>query len=367
MKNARVLFLSIAVWDFYKSRPQELPLALKEYYDYDIIYVEPVVYKQATSLRLQRCSSHSTKGISVIQRSVSWRKNPLLLLYQNWSNVRQIKKHKPDAVIASDHLMSVCAAIYCKLTGRKFIFDHIDHWIEVEKERFVKWYLRYIAYPVYGLCSHALFHTTSYLSSLMKQFKKKSIVLPNAKSEQDITLFSSYAEAPKQEIHFVGTLRDWYDFDLLFAVMKQLSDLQLHIYGQGEMREFIQQQSQQLQNVFLHDPVNYDELPAVIQRSLIGVVPLKQIPLNNGTLPIKLFDYWAAKKAVVATPTRELEQVGGEACVFAKTIEEWVAAIQQLVHDQELREQKEQESFLLMKRKYNYRAIAERCHEILCQ
>jgi len=56
-------------------------------------------------------------------------------------------------------------------------------------------------------------------------------------------------------------------------------------------------------NVEVLGPVPYDELPALLQRARVGMLPLSDDPLNAGRSPMKLYEYLAAGLAVVARQT----------------------------------------------------------------
>jgi len=56
-------------------------------------------------------------------------------------------------------------------------------------------------------------------------------------------------------------------------------------------------------NVELLGPIAYDDVPALLQGSRVGLLPLSDDPLNAGRSPMKLYEYLSAGLAVVSRET----------------------------------------------------------------
>jgi len=367
LTRQKILFFSSVVWNFYKARPQELPLSLLEYFDYKCIYVEPIVYQEPKSIRLKNLVSNETKGIKVIKRKTNLKKGFLLFICENLNNIYQVMKFKPDIVVSNDHLMSILTCVYCKIIRKKFIFDHIDNWIEIEKNKLVKFYLKYIFYPIIGRKSFAITNTSHYLQETMRKYNKRSYLIPNGKSSEDIEKFKTNNFHSQDKIVFIGSLRDWYNFDLLIEIFKNFPQLKLEIYGTGVMFNYINSRINNIKNIKLMGSVDGSRVLRLTTESLFGVLPLKKNHLNKGTCPIKLFDYWAAAKTVIATPTHELLKIGKDCCLFATTKEEWIKQIKKILVDENLRQRMGKLSFEKINNIYNYKIISAEFNRIIHQ
>lgn len=368
-EDKTVMMFSSVVWRFYKARPQELAYALQKQYGYNMVYMEPLKYPGGTSTRLQEYSQNPEDGVDVRHRKTRFRKGLFLLAWENLRNLAAVMKQRPHVVISNDHLMTVLVALYCKLHGIPFIFDQLDYWIEVEQKPVIRAYVKRIIYPVYGWCGTAITSTSHFLQKYAKQYTKKSLYAPNGKSSEDIKLFDLHSEKSatvSKKIVFIGTLRDWYDFDTLIRACTQFPELELHFYGDGPLKEYLQHTAEHDKTIFVHDSVNSSDVPALVSSSLCGVLPLKNNELNKGTFPIKLLEYWAAQKAVIVTPTDELQKVGEGVCVFAETVDEWKAAIQQLLDDSSARDALGKKGRERLEQLYTYEKIAEQFHSLLC-
>lgn len=342
-------------------------MAMTQYAGADVTYVNPIVYRDAKTIRLQETSHNDTQGVRVIKRTSRLRKGPLLLIVENIRNVRAVMRLKPDVVISNDHLMSLLLPLYCRLTKRKFIYDQLDDWLDIEKNRFVYWYTRYIAYPLFGRLAYAFINTSHFLQKKSLQFTRRSYVVANGKSEDDIRTFQQHVTDSASVVNFVSTIRDWYDYDLLIDAFAAFPEISLHLYGGGDekVRQQIIERAANVPNVVVHDSVDSAKVPRLMGESVFGVLPFKDTSTNQAQAPIKLFDYWSAGKPVLAVPTREMEIIGTDAIVFARGVNEWKAAIASLLADTEKRHRLGDNGLNNMHTTYNYREIAAVLQTIL--
>ena len=102
---------------------------------------------------------------------------------------------------------------------------------------------------------------------------------------------------------FVGGLTHWHNFGLLLEAMQrlkqQLPEAVLLIVGDGPCRGFIESEAARLglgDSVVLAGRVPHGEIAGYIGLAEVGVIP----ETNEYRSPIKMFEYMAAGKAVVA-------------------------------------------------------------------
>src|SRR5665213_3291114 len=125
----KYLFFSPMVWNNYRGRNVELPVALAKKNN-ACVYVDPINYGSGknTAMRLRQLSDHSQEPVKIIERVSNFKKSFLLLFYENYKNLQLVKKQNPDVVISFDHLMSVFICMYCRRKKIPFIFDVMDDW-----------------------------------------------------------------------------------------------------------------------------------------------------------------------------------------------------------------------------------------------
>ncbi len=358
----KYLFFSPLIFNNYRNRHVEVPIGLDEAGN-ECVFIDPVKYKnwQTSAFRLQNSSSHSKGKIKVVERFSRLPLSMFLVIYENWDNVRMVRKYKPEVVVSWDSLMSFFLCIYCWWKKIPFVFDAMDDWEEIGQKYFIRFYFRYIVKPVLSRLSYAITATSHKQTADYSKYNNRVYLIPNGKSMEFVKKAGLNADSYKGEsktVNFIATLRDWYDFDLMFEVFKEFPELQLNIYGQGESLEYVKTMSVHYPNIAIKGNADSSLLPQLNAESLFGIIPLKMNKLNDSTCPIKLFDYWSAKKAVIVSPTYELKKVGENGgLIFALTKEEYVTAIRSLLANPGLRKSTGEKGYDNMLTKYNYDII----------
>jgi glycosyltransferase involved in cell wall biosynthesis len=364
----KFLFISPVVWDFYKYRDQELPASLADRGN-TCIYLNPLKYRnwENGSVRLQSYFVNPVPaGVTVKERKTNFRKSVLSFLKESFDNIRQIKKYKPDVVICTDHLMGAFACIFCYFSGIKFIFDNTDDWSEVDQDFFSKTYWRYFSRPILRKYSYAVTSTSHDQADYFRKKNKNTFVIPNGKPLEFVrSLETGTNSSSRNKINFIGSLRYWYDFDIMFDVFAELPDIELNIYGMGEMYDELLEKSKSYKNIHVRGNATPEMIPFLLNETAFGIIPLKDIKLNHSTCPIKLFDYWSAKKAVIASPMNEIKILAGNNVLYASGKSEFIIAINRLMNDQALCNDLGNNGLLKVTSVFNYKNITDEFLKIL--
>ena len=374
MENPKtILFIPPVHWNYYPYRDQELPTSMA-HRGYQCIYLNPVSYRgSAKSMRFRQVHMRKDHpNIQVINRSSRWGKSPLEFIKEIGLNIRAVKRYKPDAVISSDHLMSVGACIYCKRKNIRFIFDVTDNWELVDRSMAGKIY-SLVLKPLLARFSFAVTCTSLPQFNYFQNRRKSHTFLIsngiNPRLMEELNLLQPEKEKPEQtpgsEVNFIGSLRDWYDFELLFEIFREFPDIDLNVYGLGPLYAELLERSRSIPNVHVHGNIEPILSAALLQRTLFGILPLRINELNNSTCPIKLFDYWGASRAVISTPVEEVSRVGEEAMLYASTRQEFVDCINRLINDGELAERLGMEGKQKVDKTHNYKNITDQFIQIL--
>jgi starch synthase len=92
----------------------------------------------------------------------------------------------------------------------------------------------------------------------------------------------------------------------------------LFLLGTGpavSMLKYVVEKAGLQNNVILHDPVDYTEVPKFIEMSDVCIVPLPDHPYWRSQCPLKLLEYLAMKKPVIVTDIpAHREVIGNEKC-----------------------------------------------------
>ena len=183
-------------------------------------------------------------------------------------------------------------------------------------------------------------------------------------------------------IGYCGTFTENHEVSTVVSGMAQalsaVPNLQLLLIGKGREDQAIRGQVNKLQiqdNVIFAGKVPHDHIPAYSQLCDIMANPMQQV-YDEGFVgvPIKMFEYMAAKRPIISTDMPNLRQLLDESAIFVSPAraEEWRDAIIRLATDEELRRKKGEEAFARLKEcrytwEENARKIFEFCREIVTE
>ncbi len=145
------------------------------------------------------------------------------------------------------------------------------------------------------------------------------------------------AAVPRPRIGFVGSVSYWVNLELVAQVAELRPEW--HFVFVGPQR----QTAKVPPNVHFVPPVSPEEVPGCIQGFNVGLIPFYDTPLTRCVNPVKLYEYLACGKPVVATPYTDLEEAKG-LVYLAETPTEFADAIERALSE---------DSFELQERRRN--------------
>ena len=172
--------------------------------------------------------------------------------------------------------------------------------------------------------------TREYIASLGLN-RKLVTVIPNGVSSSDF----SPSPLPSQDgrvpvILYIGTLADWQGLEIVIKALPKIleeKDVRLQIVGRGRSRQrkTLSKQVRKMGlegSVSIQPPVPHHEVSALIAEADICVAPLGLNDRNvtQGACPIKVLEYMAASRPLVATNipiVRELVREDVDALLFS--------------------------------------------------
>lgn len=119
----------------------------------------------------------------------------------------------------------------------------------------------------------------------------------------------------RRVIGYYGAIAEWMDLDLLEKLAKRFADCLLLLVGADECGA--RQRLGALPNVHFTGEVKYAELPYYLHGMDVCLLPFRVTPLTLATNPVKLYEYLAAGKPVVAIELPEMAQFDGHVATAA--------------------------------------------------
>lgn len=190
----------------------------------------------------------------------------------------------------------------------------------------------------------------------ISQFKHKTSVLPDGVDFDKFNLKITVQTARKKLklnsksriVMYVGSFNDWKGYDILLDASKKFPKNALLVMVGGR-----EDQLEQLRSIYpdadIRGMINYSDVPLYLLAADILVLPNsgKQKISSNYTSPLKLFEYMAAGKAIIASDLPSIrEVVGDEQVKFFKadSASSLVSAVKTLLSNDKLGERLAKES-----------------------
>lgn len=141
------------------------------------------------------------------------------------------------------------------------------------------------------------------------------------------------AQYPAPIVGFVGAFEYVVDFDLVLDAAAMLPEATFLLVGTGRRWEEVRRQAidRGLTNVVLPGPVPYPRNLDYVDAMDVCLLPRVPGPIADGAAPLKLFEYLALGKPVVATAMKEVELIAGDLVAWARNGAEAVARIREIL------------------------------------
>lgn len=145
-------------------------------------------------------------------------------------------------------------------------------------------------------------------------------------------VFSTIGPQPRSHnpvAGYVGAVEEWFDIDLVVGVARKLPDWRFVIIGSTIGCEI--DVARRMQNIEFVGEVPYEQVPAQLARFDVCMIPFRITELIKATDPVKVYEYLAAGRPVVATPIPEL-MILRDKVAIASTIDEFASKLQESLH-----------------------------------
>jgi hypothetical protein len=134
---------------------------------------------------------------------------------------------------------------------------------------------------------------------------RSAVVIPNGVEVKRFRAVAS--EAPSEspvEILYFGAISHWFDASLVRRVAERFSGWRFTLVGEADSN--VVSKLEKVSNIHLVGEVHYEDLPCYLARASAAIIPFKINSLTRGVNPVKVYEYLAAGRPVVATALPEL-------------------------------------------------------------
>lgn len=175
--------------------------------------------------------------------------------------------------------------------------------------------------------------TSRLLQAKMSARHKRCLLIPNAGDFEHFSQLpprseSPLAHLPQPVIGYYGAIAEWFDTEAVRAAAVKHPEWSFVLVGHTFGADI--ESLQRLPNVHFPGEQTYDRLPAYVAGFDVCTIPFRRIPLTEATNPVKLFEYLAAAKPVVARKLPEIEPYVDVVALYDQP-EEFVARLEEAV------------------------------------
>jgi glycosyltransferase involved in cell wall biosynthesis len=316
-----IWFLPTQTWfSTHFQRPQQMARALAAA-GCPVVYGEPWVGQHITSLQGQaEARFHGVKELSPRLHLLRWPPQHLRDL---------IAEAEPDVIMMLWPMQSDLLPEQPKsIVVYEMIDDHevIPDADETFRANHRKWVRD----------ADVLVATADDLLAQLKRSRPDVLLLPNAVMMEDWTnaanadLPADLAEARKAPVvvAYYGTIADWFDWALWEGAARARPDWSFVLIGPpyDGRAETVHARVSLHPNMHYLGAKPYHSLPAYVNHCDVMAIPFVLNSITHSCSPVKLFEYMAAGKPVVASPMREVLKY--RSVLFAATPADFVSRVE---------------------------------------
>lgn len=152
---------------------------------------------------------------------------------------------------------------------------------------------------------------------------------------ENLPMPSALEDIPRPIAGYVGHLQDRIDWDLLDEAAHHVPDVSFVIAGGGANPENIDRLDKR-PNVYFVGVVPYANVKAYIQHFDVCIVPHKGTDLTKRMNPLKVYNYFAAKKPIVTTEVENIDGSMAPYIRFAKNAGELAVFIKECIDEPQI-------------------------------
>lgn len=305
----KVLYFSTVNWNWIKQRPHFICEGLSEK-GIDIEYISLTPFLKQKKQRKIKINEHLTINDRYVMPLAS--KNSIIE-YINIKYIEQIINKEYDVIIITHPLHYH----YLRKTLRynpKVIYECMDNMPYFYKGLYQKKIKRLEK----EICKKVdLIITSSYYlkNNIINQYNieiNKVFVISNAVDKNIVSNNISKFKLKKNNLVYIGTIGEWVDIHLLINYAIKHQEDNIYIIGPSD----IKMPNKIPNNIYLMGVMQHEYIKDIIKQSEILVIPFKINELIKGVDPVKIYEYKAFNKIVVATEWEELVRHNNKENIF---------------------------------------------------
>lgn len=254
---------------------------------------------------------------------------------------RQIKEARPDVIVSYALSTGLSALRLARSHEIPYVFHVIDALHAIVPVRVLQPIARWVERRIFAAAD-----LTVLINAHLRDYAIRMGASPNRavvlRTGVDLARFTPGADGDQTraelgigEDDFVLFFMGWlYAFSGLCEVAESLKalppEVKLLIVGDGDDYATLQQMQTELGNrLILTGRVSYERIPSLAATADVFLLPFRCVPATEHIVPIKLYEYMAMGKPVIASPLPGVRRDvgGGNGVIYAKAEEQAMQAL----------------------------------------
>jgi len=286
-------------------------------------------------------------------------------LYHAVVNIYKCIKIKPD-LIYSRHYSSIYLASFLNIP-----FIHEDHSIPTPLHRFILKYIFRKKLKKIVLISEAL---KKDYQVIFPHIKPDYFIVAHDAAEDPVDLKCNYLSLNtlnRVNVGYIGHLYPGKGMEIITKLAHKMDDITFHVIGGLDSDIMHWKNKYNLKNLIFHGYFPKCKIPSIIQNFDIMIAPFQEkiilaggkIDIGRWTSPLKIFEYMAARKPIIASNIPTVAEVltsnDNAILVPPNDLNLWQYSIRLLANNKSLRDKLTTNAYNLFKLKYTWSKRAE--------
>lgn len=295
-KKLKILYFMNVDWSWIRQRPHIIAQMLDQKYDLTVLY--PAYLTRPW--RMQKKTQKTNKCIGIFHPPFETK----IIIFQNLiqKKIRKIigRIDQYDVI----WLSSPEYIIYVPDNYKgKIIYDNMDDIVKLQTDNMMANKLK-ITQDIALERAAAVLVTSNYLyNKLPEKIRGKAHLIRNGCLRSQIFEIENSVSLKKQySIGYIGTISEWFDFELLLKFLRKNAEFNLELFGPNLIP------IPNDQRIHLNGVIEHDRLPEAVENIDCLIMPFLLNEITLAVDPVKLYEYIGFGKCIVSIRYPEIER-----------------------------------------------------------
>lgn len=293
----KILYMMGIDWYWIKQRPQIFAEMLNE--DYEVTVVYPKEVFQHISLRKDQDELHDSKAVAAIPY-----RDKLQSAFFVQKMLYRLKIHDYDRydIIWIGHPL-----LYRYLPPKvaaKIVYDCMDNHVALCNDNRIKKVIRKTERDLIHRADLILASSNGLRQKIKQIDSKKQVELVrNGFKKEEVLFYEKNEKKNSWKIGYIGTIAEWFDFQLLEASLKKFSNIEYFLWGPLAVSK-----PQEHSKIHFKGVLEHKDIAKAVAEMDGLIMPFKVNSIIEDVDPVKLYEYINIGKAIIVPYYKEIER-----------------------------------------------------------